>query len=275
VCKRKFWVCRVRRSIHVDNGVDSSGDKAHQGSICHQYFDHVDKVCSGGKDTADVDSLKATHLELKQKLEKTCAVGREDLKNRIDEKDAEFQAYVGSLVTKRFLQEEEEDVPPPPCVLREADAASSACKKAGRAPQETEAVSTFSAERDVVCVLRLPGNYADEKEVQKVNTEVEALRSSLLINIKQSPEGQGIIQGTPSGLKWVEIGERPTSGEILDNQQLKIALSRKRADYIASQPSQACSSARAPGAAVAPAARRAPRSASPVALTCAALKQPL
>jgi len=227
VCKRKFWVCRVCRDIHVDNGVDSSGDKAHQGSICHQYFDHVDKVCSGGKDTADVDSLKATHLELKQKLEKTCAVGREDLKNRIDEKDAEFQAYVGSLVTKRFLQEEEEDVPPPPCVLREADAASSACKKAGRAPQETEAVSTFSAERDVVCVLRLPGNYADEKEVQKVNTEVEALRSSLLINIKQSPEGQGIIQGTPSGLKWVEIGNVPLTGEMLDNQQLKEALSRK------------------------------------------------
>jgi hypothetical protein len=132
-----------------------------------------------------------------------------------------------------------------------------------------------TAEKNVVCVLRLPGDYADENELQKVNDEVGAVRSSLLIHITQSPEVQGIIQGTPSGLKWVEIGERPTSGEILDNQQLKIALSRKRADYIASQPSQACSSARAPGAAVAPAARRAPRSASPVALTCAALKQPL
>jgi hypothetical protein len=101
-----------------------------------------------------------------------------------------------------------------------------------RLPMEREAVgigavSTFSAERDVVCVLRLPGNYADEKEFQKVNTEVEAVRSSLLINIKQSPEGQGIIQGTPSGLKWVETGDVPLTGEMLDNQQLKEALSRK------------------------------------------------
>jgi hypothetical protein len=89
------------------------------------------------------------------------------------------------------------------------------------------AVSTFSAERDVVCVLRLPGNYVDEKEFQKVNTEVEAVGSSLLINIKQSPEGQGIIQGTPSGLKWVETGDVPLTGEMLHNQQLKEALSRK------------------------------------------------
>jgi len=343
LCKRNFWICRVcpdckhrnhRWKYHVDNGVDKrNGDKNHQSTPWHQYFDFGAQVISGARDTEDLNLLKAEHKKLKDNLVRKCAKKHnphepdpdwERIKNEINPMEAQFQMHVKTLEDKKEKEKEEEEVnnmlavladnpfgdpgetlgheparSPPLRVLqhsrseagegaggkRAADAAPDMAHEAageggkwprGSAPAAarepadrwgrwgapiqrlTGDASAFSAEKNVVCVFRLPGDYADENELQKVNDEVGAVRQSLLIHIEQSPEVQGIIQGTPSGLKWVEIGERPTSGEILDNQQLKGALSRKRADYIASQPSQACSSARAPGAAVAP-AQDAPR----------------
>jgi hypothetical protein len=119
-----------------------------------------------------------------------------------------------------------------PCTLTAADAASSAGQKAvapaKEAPQGTGGVSAFSAEKEAVSpdkmvVVRFKGNYT---EVPEVNKALEAVRSYLLdvLDIKEE-----IIQGTPSGLEWLKIGDVPSDGdEILDNPQLRDALSLKR-----------------------------------------------
>jgi hypothetical protein len=119
-----------------------------------------------------------------------------------------------------------------PCTLTAADAASSAGQKAvapaKEAPQGTGGVSAFSAKKEAVfpdkmVVVRFKGNY--HTEVPEVNKALEAVRSYLLelLDIKEE-----IIQGTPSGLKWLKIGGVPSDGdEILDNPQLRDALSRK------------------------------------------------
>ena len=112
-CSRPYWRCYYCPDFKLGNSIFKNGRDQrsshvnHYKTDWHQYFGFIGKVLSGQHDTANVDDLKATQLKLKQKLEKTCAVGtdREKIKKCIDKKDAEFHEYVESLTANGFMDQ--------------------------------------------------------------------------------------------------------------------------------------------------------------------------